>query len=90
MNALAKTQPNDTEGLSLLLRAASFAANKHRNQRRKDVDASPYINHPLSLAHILASEGGVSNHMILAAALLHDTVECRHVGTRETPFVLFQ
>lgn len=72
---MAETQFNDTVGLALLLKAASFAANKHRNQRRKDVDASPYINHPLALAHTLASEGGISNYTILAAALLHDTVE---------------
>ena len=40
--------------LILILDAASFAADKHRLQRRKDVDASPYINHPLALADILA------------------------------------
>jgi len=44
-------------------------------QRRKDADASPYINHPLALAHILASEGGVTDRDVLIAALLHDTVE---------------
>ena len=35
--------------VALVLRAGAFAAHKHRNQRRKDVDASPYINHPLTL-----------------------------------------
>ena len=61
--------------LILILDAASFAANKHRLQRRKDADASPYINHPLSLATILAKEGGVEDAKVIAAALLHDTVE---------------
>jgi len=61
--------------IAFILRAASFAADKHRNQRRKDAAASPYINHPLSLAAILADEGGVTDPAILAAALLHDTVE---------------
>jgi GTP diphosphokinase / guanosine-3',5'-bis(diphosphate) 3'-diphosphatase len=60
---------------TLILRAASFAAYKHRNQRRKDVDASPYINHPLELARVLAEEGGVTDAATLCAALLHDTVE---------------
>jgi len=41
-----------------IVRAAQFAAEKHKNQRRKDVDASPYINHPLALASVLAVEGG--------------------------------
>lgn len=38
--------------LALILKAASFAAEKHRMQRRKDADASPYINHPLALASL--------------------------------------
>jgi GTP diphosphokinase / guanosine-3',5'-bis(diphosphate) 3'-diphosphatase len=58
-----------------LLAAISFAAHKHRAQRRKDAQASPYINHPLELAHVLATEGGVSDVKTLMAAVLHDTVE---------------
>jgi (p)ppGpp synthase/HD superfamily hydrolase len=61
--------------LILLLEAACFAADRHRHQRRKDADASPYINHPLALADILAREGGVDDAEVIAAALLHDTVE---------------
>ena len=38
--------------LDLVIRAAAFAAHKHRHQRRKDADATPYINHPLALARI--------------------------------------
>ena len=60
---------------SHVLRAAVFAANKHRHQRRKDAEASPYINHPLTVADILASEGGVEDPVTLMAAVLHDTVE---------------
>ena len=61
--------------ITLILRAASFAAHKHRNQRRKDVDASPYINHPLGLARVLAEEGGITDPATICAALLHDTIE---------------
>ena len=61
--------------LSLLLRALSFAAHKHRDQRRKDAEASPYINHPIALAEVLTGEGGVTDLEVLAAALLHDTIE---------------
>ena len=60
---------------TLILKAASFAAYKHRNQRRKDAHASPYINHPLELSRVLAEEGGVTDAATLCAALLHDTVE---------------
>lgn len=58
-----------------LLEAASFAARKHRDQRRRDAEASPYINHPLAVARVLAAEGGVTDEELLVAALLHDTVE---------------
>ena len=58
-----------------LLAAASFAAKKHRDQRRKGADATPYINHPLAVAETLSDVGGVTDTDILRAALLHDTVE---------------
>ena len=61
--------------LALLLKALAFAAHKHRDQRRKDAEASPYINHPIALAQVLAAEGGVTDIEVLAAALLHDTIE---------------
>lgn len=59
---------------ALLLAAAEFAARKHSRQRRKHGDI-PYINHPLAVARILAEEAGVDDAAVLAAALLHDTLE---------------
>jgi guanosine-3',5'-bis(diphosphate) 3'-pyrophosphohydrolase len=59
----------------LILRAIDFAARKHRDQRRKDEEASPYINHPISVSLLLADIGGVTDPEILAAAILHDTLE---------------
>ena len=61
--------------LVLLLKALAFAAHKHRDQRRKDAEASPYINHPIALAEVLTGEGGITDIEVLAAALLHDTIE---------------
>ena len=63
-----------------VLRAALFAAEKHRTGKRKDADASPYINHPLAVAAVLA-EHGVEDPVTLQAALLHDTLE----DTETTP-----
>jgi guanosine-3',5'-bis(diphosphate) 3'-pyrophosphohydrolase len=60
---------------ALLLDAVLFAAERHRNQRRKDAEASPYINHPIALAHLLATVGGVTDLAVLQAAVLHDTIE---------------
>jgi guanosine-3',5'-bis(diphosphate) 3'-pyrophosphohydrolase len=58
-----------------VIHAAMFAAQKHKDQRRKDESASPYINHPLALAHILANECQILDEDVLSAALLHDTIE---------------
>ena len=60
---------------TLILKAAHFAAQKHRDQRRKDKHTSPYIIHPISVALEIAQTGGVDDPEILAAALLHDTIE---------------
>jgi guanosine-3',5'-bis(diphosphate) 3'-pyrophosphohydrolase len=72
--------------LALLLKALAFAAHKHRDQRRKDPEASPYINHPIALADVLVNEGAVTEVEVLCAALLHDTVE----DTATTPQELEQ
>jgi len=61
--------------LATVLEALAFAAHKHRDQRRKDAAASPYINHPIALANVLVREGAVSEPDVVAAALLHDTLE---------------
>jgi guanosine-3',5'-bis(diphosphate) 3'-pyrophosphohydrolase len=67
--------------LALLLKALAFAARKHRDQRRKDAQASPYINHPIALADVLVNEAAVTDVDVLCAALLHDTLE----DTETTP-----
>ena len=64
-----------------ILDALQFAAHKHRDQRRKDLEASPYINHPIALANVLWGEGGVHDAIVIQAALLHDTIE----DTETTP-----
>lgn len=69
--------------LALVIAAAAFAAERHRHQRRKDAEASPYINHPLTLAAILVGEGQVEDAEVIAAALLHDTVEDTETSLEE-------
>lgn len=69
--------------LKVLARALSFAAHKHRDQRRKDRDASPYINHPIALARVLWAEGGVRDPVVIATALLHDTLEDTETSWQE-------
>ena len=67
--------PKPKDELGLVLRVVQFAAHKHKDQRRKDVRKSPYINHPIALAEVLHTDGGVRDPVVIAAALLHDTIE---------------
>ena len=59
--------------IHLLLAAAAFAAERHRRQRRKDAEATPYINQPLEVARLLADVGRVRDPEFLAA--------CSHAGS---------
>ena len=63
------------DNLSLFLKAVKFSAEKHRDQRRKGEPASPYINHPIEVAHVLWTIGDVSDIITIVGALLHDTIE---------------
>ncbi|MFN7087212.1 MAG: HD domain-containing protein [Burkholderiales bacterium] len=76
--AVAQADPCD-----LVLRAVAFAAHKHRDQRRKNKEASPYINHPIQLATVLWEEGRVRDATVIAAALLHDTLEDTETSWQE-------
>ena len=77
-----------SKDLCLLLRAAFFSGEKHKDQRRRDESGTPYINHPLEVAYILMEEGGVTDAATLAAALLHDTIEDTNT-TREELLMVF-
>ena len=68
-------KPSSPYNIGPILKALAFAAHKHRDQRRKDENASPYINHPIALAEVLCNEGGIIDENVLCAALLHDTIE---------------
>ncbi len=66
---------NLNEPTGLLLKALRFSAEKHRDQRRKDSNHSPYINHPIQVAELLWEVGNVRDAATLIAAVLHDTIE---------------
>lgn len=51
--------------LALFAKTADFAAKKHRDQRRKNIEAAPYINHPIGVAHLATSIGGVTDLVVL-------------------------
>ena len=61
--------------IKTLAQAISFAAKKHRTQKRKGADGEPYINHPLEVLNLLTNVGNVEEYDVLIAAVLHDTIE---------------
>ncbi len=64
----------DADGLELLVRAIAFAGERHDGQMRKD-GKTPYFSHPVRVMTIAAQVLGVTDPEVLAAAVLHDTVE---------------
>jgi guanosine-3',5'-bis(diphosphate) 3'-pyrophosphohydrolase len=68
--------------LEKTLFAARFAAQKHAGQFRKGKSRQPYFIHPLEVAELVARVGEIEDADLLAAALLHDTVE--DCGVTET------
>jgi GTP diphosphokinase / guanosine-3',5'-bis(diphosphate) 3'-diphosphatase len=60
---------------ALILKALEFAAARHRSQFRKGLDRTPYINHPIQVASLLANEGGELDPELLVSAILHDVIE---------------
>jgi guanosine-3',5'-bis(diphosphate) 3'-pyrophosphohydrolase len=60
---------------SLILKALEFAAGRHRTQLRKGLDKTPYINHPIQVANLLANRAGETDPVLLVAAILHDVIE---------------
>ena len=68
---------------SSLLAALKFAADKHSRQRRKDLESTPYINHPIAVAEVLSRIGGITDLPTLQAAILHDTIEDTETSAQE-------
>jgi (p)ppGpp synthase/HD superfamily hydrolase len=58
----------------LWMAAAAFAARAHKHQVRKD-GQTPYVAHVFRVAMVVRDVFGVPDPEVLAAALLHDTIE---------------
>ena len=54
--------------------AAAFAARAHQHQKRKD-NQTPYVSHVFRVCLVVRHTFGFDDPRMLAAALLHDTIE---------------
>lgn len=64
----------------IIFDALTFADRKHKGQFRDDSKRTPYVIHPIRVCRTLIAEMGVRSPELLAAALLHDTIEDCGVG----------
>lgn len=71
------------KGVLLVARAFDFAARRHVAQRRKGEAAEPYVNHLAEVAALLAEATGGADAELVAAGLLHDTIEDQGVTQAE-------
>lgn len=62
-------QDNPINVIGRILEAVQFAAIKHKDQRRKDPEETPYINHPIGVAYILWKEGAIHDSRVLQVSL---------------------
>ena len=59
----------------LVARAYAFAAERHTDQRRKGCRNEPYINHLAEVAALVSAATDGADPNLIAAAVLHDTLE---------------
>lgn len=59
----------------LLSRAWQLATERHVDQRRKGAKAEPYVNHLAEVAALVAEATQGEDAHLVAAAVLHDTIE---------------
>jgi guanosine-3',5'-bis(diphosphate) 3'-pyrophosphohydrolase len=59
----------------LISRAWNFAAQRHTTQKRKGKAQEPYVNHLAEVAELVATATDGQDANLVAAAVLHDTVE---------------
>jgi ketosteroid isomerase-like protein len=70
--AVLRPDPRYTGASELMRRAYGFAHEAHAGQRQ-EADGSPYIDHPVAVGRLLYLAG--CSEAVVAAGLLHDTVE---------------
>jgi guanosine-3',5'-bis(diphosphate) 3'-pyrophosphohydrolase len=81
---LDRQEFNKIKGACLILKTVNFAALKHSTQRRKDIEETPYINHPIGVANSLCELAMIGVDIdILVSAILHDTVEDTNTSFEE-------
>src|SRR5512143_171969 len=72
-----------TSDIELLAKAWRVAAERHVHQRRKGESQEPYVNHLAEVADLVAEATGGGDARLVAAAVLHDTIEDTDLSREE-------
>lgn len=78
-----KTSGDSLAAVQDVLQAVQFAADRHKNQRRKGDASEPYVNHVIEVATLVAMALPEPDPNLVMAALLHDTIEDTGTTTAE-------
>ena len=70
----ADSNNTPSHAVHLVLKAAAFAARKHRSQTRAD-GVTPYFSHVTRVSFVLRDLYGIDDPAAITAAFLHDTLE---------------
>lgn len=73
--------PQELPTLPLIMRAAQFAAERHKTQRRRGAAREPYVNHLLEVANLLATATDGRDPDLVIAGLLHDLIEDQGISS---------
>lgn len=65
-----------------ITKALLYASKKHKKQKRKDIEKTPYVNHLIDVMNILIKHK-VKSKKVLASAILHDIIEDTDVHYEE-------
>ena len=74
--------------LRRLTKALVFAAEAHRNQRRKGAAQEPYLNHLIEVLDLVVQVTDGVDMDVVIAALLHDVVEDTAANSRRCRYEL--
>jgi guanosine-3',5'-bis(diphosphate) 3'-pyrophosphohydrolase len=74
MKKMRKKRGGSANAFAPVQEAVAFAARAHQGQRRKD-GVTPYVSHAFRVCLVVRDLFGVADRRVLAAAVLHDTVE---------------
>src|ERR1700693_5313945 len=75
MMPITEVRNRSMKDILLISRAWNFAAQRHTTQRRKGKAQEPYVNHVAEVAELVATATEGHDANLVAAAVLHDTVE---------------